>query len=300
MMGLLAALTIAILTKEPRRAVLSSQHLHCTTFRPTAEQCSTDQRTLVVVSHFKENLTWVDEIPAHMEVVIYSKGGLPVEAVTAGLVREVTATSSLKNVGREAHSMLHHILQFYDDLHDVMVFLPGNSGRHPWRIDSTNELLSNNWQQLLHAGGCCCKKNDNATLGDGPLLELTAEATTGKLWRLPSDPSNRVGIKDGRIRRAKHRPLGNWLRHYFTQSSVDWVEAQVARGKDPRRCYNGVVAVHKDRILRWPKEVYQKINNELGQHHNPESLYFMEQLWFLLWGDPGLHLATSFATDNHM
>ena len=297
---MLLAIAVIVAAKQPRSAAISSQHLHCTKFKPTtAEQC-TDQRTLVVVSHFKEDLLWVEEIPEHMEVVIYSKGGLPVDQVTKGLTRKISSASSLENVGREAHTMLHHILKFYDDLHDVILFLPGNSGRHPWRIESTTELLSHEFQQVLHSGGCCCKKNDNATLGDGPLLELTAEATTGRLWRLPSDPSNRVGIKDGRIRRAKHRPLGKWLRHYFTQASVDWVEKQVARGKDPKRCYNGVVALHKDRIQRWPKEVYQKINAELGQHHNPESLYFMEQLWFLLWGDPGLNLAAPITTDNHM
>ena len=78
------------------------------------------------------------------------------------------------------------------------------------------------------------------------------------------------------------------------------MKGQVSVGRDPKRCYNGVVGVHKKRILRWPKDLYRRINAELGQHHNPESLYFMEQLWFLLWGDPGLHLAVPISTDNFM
>ena len=77
-----------------------------------------------VVAHYREDLTWTKSLPPG-KVTVYCKDD-----------RRRTATSDnqcLPNIGREAHTYLHHIFSRYDQLAGQTVFLQGNPFDH---IDS--------------------------------------------------------------------------------------------------------------------------------------------------------------------
>ena len=78
-------------------------------------------RTLVV-TRYDENLSWLDNIKD--DVIIYNKGFplLPYEF------------KELPNVGREADSMLYHIVNNYHSLSDELVFLQGDPFDHCWDL----------------------------------------------------------------------------------------------------------------------------------------------------------------------
>ena len=71
-----------------------------------------------VVSHFKENLDWLAPVANHCH--IYHKGGQVIPRF------EFHQWETLPNVGREGHTYVHHIINNYDYLANVTVFLQGS------------------------------------------------------------------------------------------------------------------------------------------------------------------------------
>lgn len=72
---------------------------------------------LVVACH-TEDLAWLRRVPRKLSVTVYDKGsGLP-DAIP------------LPNVGREAHTYLHHLAERRDSLADVTIFVQGRPFDH--------------------------------------------------------------------------------------------------------------------------------------------------------------------------
>jgi hypothetical protein len=87
----------------------------------------------VVVARYREDLSWLRNIAAGIEAIVYDKGPAP-------LPRAVP----LENVGREAHTYLHHICERYDDLADVTVFCQGKPFDHAFHFHQTLRDLAEN------------------------------------------------------------------------------------------------------------------------------------------------------------
>lgn len=84
----------------------------------------TDLKRELVVCRYKEDLAWLDEVPAEFFVSLYDKGSEPVQVKRQ--VRQVR----LSNVGRESHSMLWHIVRHYDSLAEWTYFAQGDALFH--------------------------------------------------------------------------------------------------------------------------------------------------------------------------
>ena len=78
-----------------------------------------------VVAWYTEDLSWVDVDDA--SVVVYIKNGVDIRGTFANLPWRFV---SLPNVGREGHTYLHHIVENYDRLADLTVFLQGDPAPH--------------------------------------------------------------------------------------------------------------------------------------------------------------------------
>jgi hypothetical protein len=87
----------------------------------------------LVVARYREDLSWVGNIAAGIEAVIYDKGPAPLRGAVP-----------LENVGREAHTYLHHICERYDDLADVTVFCQGKPFDHAFDFHHTLRDLAEN------------------------------------------------------------------------------------------------------------------------------------------------------------
>lgn len=77
-------------------------------------------RKELVVAKYKEDLSWLDSVPDSWTVTCYSKD--PAEKNTQYL--------KLPNVGREADTYLHYIIENYAALPDLLVFAQGNPFDH--------------------------------------------------------------------------------------------------------------------------------------------------------------------------
>jgi hypothetical protein len=75
-------------------------------------------RELVVARHH-EDLRWLKRVPGRFRVTVYDK------------------SRELPNIGREAHTYLHHIVTRYGDLADVTVFCQGKPFDHAFDFHKT-------------------------------------------------------------------------------------------------------------------------------------------------------------------
>jgi hypothetical protein len=72
----------------------------------------------LVIARHREDLRWLKRVPRSMRATVYNKG------------EDGQQGEPLPNIGREAHTYLHHIVRHYDDLADVTVFCQGKPFDH--------------------------------------------------------------------------------------------------------------------------------------------------------------------------
>jgi hypothetical protein len=88
----------------------------------------------IVVAKYNENVEWTKKL--NHKVTIYDKSDKPIEG-----------SIKLKNVGREGETFLYHIVNNYNNLDDVTVFLQGNPFEHlqllvGWRAKLTDDEIN--------------------------------------------------------------------------------------------------------------------------------------------------------------
>ena len=72
----------------------------------------------LVVARYREDTRWLRRVPKAFRVTVYDKD------------HHAGSPNPLPNVGREAHTYLHHIIARYDSLADVTVFSQGKPFDH--------------------------------------------------------------------------------------------------------------------------------------------------------------------------
>ena len=86
----------------------------------------------LVVARYLENLNWLGNIPPQIRARVYDK----------------SEGGNLPNVGREAHTYLHHIIEHYDELADLTVFAQGKPFDHAYDFHKTLRALVNGGQSV--------------------------------------------------------------------------------------------------------------------------------------------------------
>ncbi len=89
----------------------------------------------LVVAHYTENLNWLRNLPTGLATSVYTKG--PDE-------QSEHKTTPLPNVGREAHTYLHHIIDRYNSLAEWTIFCQGKPFDHAYDFKKTlREVVAN-------------------------------------------------------------------------------------------------------------------------------------------------------------
>ncbi len=100
----------------------------------------------LVVAHYYENLNWLRRVPTAIHKTVYAKADS----------QPPIAHSPLPNVGREAHTYLHHLVARYDSLADYTIFCQGKPFDHAYdfhhslRAFAAGNLPENSFQWLGH------------------------------------------------------------------------------------------------------------------------------------------------------
>jgi len=201
----------------------------------------------MVVARYNEKLEWLKEEPfSKYNALIYNKG------VNDDFYHKGDVVQ-LDNVGRCDHTYLYHIVNHYDHLTDILIFLPG-SVNLPHKIEKSKQILQKieETQQAVFISEPVDKKQ----LYDFKLDE----------WMATSHENSSIN-NETTLELCKIRPFGKWFESKFGTHVLTHVS------------YGGTLSVSKKDVLQHPKSYYENLLEELSHSSNPEVGHYVERSW---------------------
>ena len=193
----------------------------------------------VVIAHYNEKLDWVKAIANHSHV--YHKG---VEMRPPPL--QLYAWDKLPNVGRESHTYLYHIINNYDTLPEITVFVQGE-GLSPYCFSSFNQIMNNIKKKVS------CKIFTHIDEAWGRIRHI-------EKWRKELN---------SRVMRRSGFTLGEFFLEIFGFPHPQKIPV----------CWGGCLAVTRNMIRKHPIDFYRNAISFVNDHKNPEEGHYFERLW---------------------
>ena len=81
-------------------------------------------KKILLISHYNEDLSWLDRVNKDVEIVIYHKNH-DKELKYNEQIKINDNEFLLPNVGRESHTYLKHMINYYDNFCDIEFFSQG-------------------------------------------------------------------------------------------------------------------------------------------------------------------------------
>ena len=194
----------------------------------------------IVISHYNEKLDWVAPIAKHSHV--YHKG----KELQPPPLR-LYAWEKLPNVGRESHTYLHHIINNYEKLPEITVFIQGEGvSRHCFK----------NFDEIL------AKIKQNIT------CKVFYRSTENGWTRIKHNSKFLVAFNNGEMRHA-NLTLGEFFQELFG----------FPHPRDFPQCWSACIAATRHMIKKHPIDFYKKAISFVDDHPNPEEGHYFERLW---------------------
>jgi hypothetical protein len=189
----------------------------------------------VVVSRCGEDLRWTGNVPAGVRVTVYDKGG-----GGAGI--------PLPNVGREAHTYLHHLVERYDSLAETTVFCQGHPFDHCHDLHDTLRALARGERKV------------DGFLWLGFILDT--DDARGRRLHVPwgKNPEGRELDIAGCYQAVLGAPAAEWFRFVV----------------------GGQFAVARECARRRPREFYEKARDYAAAQ--AEASFCLERFWDRVFG----------------
>ena len=210
-----------------------------------------DDNIQVVVAAYNEDMNWLKEEPFNgLDTICYNKGKNDISQCSNSKCKVL----SLPNVGREGHTYLHHIIENYDNLAPVTVFIPASwpdGGKNSPTL-TTIELARKYKKTFIPT----TPVSPNDSVWGFQLDEYTS-----------SNEKNKDMNETSSLQPCPQRPFGVWYRHNFPDTPLTNIQ------------YGGIFAVARNDIIQHPIERYRNLIKYLDSHSNPEAGHYMERAW---------------------
>jgi hypothetical protein len=208
----------------------------------------------IIVSRYNEDLEWLNsEIIEDFPVIIYNKG-LNEDFYKPQHLKNVI---SLDNVGVCVHTYLYHIIENYDNLSDVTIFLPGSC-----MDDHKKEKTMNTIKKT--------KDTKNTVFYAGHFDKTVAS----ELYNFSLDNYSLANSKnkdlnsDKTLNNCDIRPFGKWYETLFPNIDISHVN------------YYGIFSVSREHILNRSKESYEELIQYVNKNKNEECAHYFERAFF--------------------
>lgn len=211
------------------------------------ETFKSEKDVLVVVARYNESLEWMKDPPfSSYNILVYNKG-INHDFYSPGKV------SNLKNVGREGHTYLHHIVKNYDHLNDITIFLPGSLDM-PHKMEKGKRMMAE-----------IEKRQKAVFLSESDKVSTLYDFTISE-YHSTSSENNDIN-QESKLDLANVRPFGKWWQDKF--------------GKDALTHYSycGILSVSKKDVLQNSRSYYEELLEELSHSSNPEVGHYVERSW---------------------
>ena len=193
----------------------------------------------LVVARFRESVDWAEAFGTY---TIYNKGRDDLST------RLRSNSVRLPNVGREAHTYIHHIVENYDSLEDVMIFSQGGYRAH----------VHMEPDEFFRAAVDVGDIGFSAKLGDTSLAVGSNSKDFVLHWH-----GTELKTKDP-------YELGGW---WEKTTGEAWVRSRIV-------FWGATFSVRREYILRRSRESYIEILKTLDWCANPMEAHFCERAWF--------------------
>lgn len=205
----------------------------------------------IVVARYNEDMSYVNTPPFNQ---------YPIWCYNKGTNEDFTHTEKMKienlpNVGRECHTYLHHIIQNYDRLPEVTVFLSG-SAYNDHKKEKTMKTIHNAIQHRRSVFVYSIHENVRQHLYDFTLD-----------YYEPTDFKNRSLNPNANLKLANIRPFGKWFEKWFPNTDVHYVN------------FGCIFAIHRKHIHNRPKSFYEELIQEFTDADALEAGHYMERSW---------------------
>jgi Protein of unknown function (DUF3431) len=202
----------------------------------------------LVIARYQEDLSWIDELHnIYDKIIIYNKG--------SPLTIDNSEVYVLPNYGREAYSYFYHIINNYDTLADITLFIPGSCWAQlekKFKFLVTIASLKKNKKTVLY-----CNKNEMIAKSIYDLKLDEYKVTNEENYK--SNSNLQLSL-------CKERPFGNWFATYFPNETLTYISTK------------GIGAISREDIHKRPLEFYKLLFNQVACV-NPEVEYYIERVW---------------------
>jgi hypothetical protein len=212
-------------------------------------------KSRIVVARYNEDIEWLSN---YDNVTIYNKGEK---------VQTKHEVIELPNIGREAHTIFHHICKNYDNLDDLTVFLPGNPFDHfKHRYHIENQMMAEYFirTQLLQIPKDFYMSNNYTPFHLGEVFDgmLSIDKST-----LPIDYplSDTISVK---MKITWH----DWWKTYIDPNEL------IDYKKWTRIFWHSMFSIKKEAILSNSKDYYKRCLESFDDVYTIEVNYF-ESAW---------------------
>tara|TARA_A100001015_G_C15018806_1_gene726917 strand:- start:68 stop:763 length:696 start_codon:yes stop_codon:yes gene_type:complete len=198
----------------------------------------------LIISRFKEDISWLNSYK-EFKLYIYNKG----DEVAYNNCKNII---NIPNLGRESHTWLYHIVNNYNKLEDINIFLQGSiDDLGCMAFENPNEYCKN-----INKYGFAVKRYGLL----GPLhwennIDIQKDSRYKKDWEEGKISKSDIGFRK------------------FAKSIFPEIPIFVATS------YGGCFALKKETIHKYDIEFYRHLLKILGKHINPIEGHYMERLW---------------------
>lgn len=196
----------------------------------------------VVIARYKEDISWSEPLNEDYNLIVYNKDP------------EIEDDYKLPNVGREAHTYLHHIVTKYDELNP-----------EGYTFFCQGDLLNHEPRGIYYVKDCFLSALEHG------MSKINADTYIHPLiyapkynFRIREWSNNKITPNN------KNESFGQWfertLEQQFPVKEFYWIKG-------------ANFAVSNKLILYKTREFYEKLLDECSMDENPESAYFLERAW---------------------
>jgi hypothetical protein len=205
----------------------------------------------IVVSRYNEDLSWLNNKPFNnYPVIVYNKGTNDSFIKHDNIYKIV----NLPNIGKIDHTILYHIINNYNNLKDITIFLPG-SVNMKYKYKKAKKVIE--LTEKINNSVYMCNKNVN-------FEKLKNFKMDGYETRYSINKNKNT---DDIMLKSTIRPFDKWYNNFFEDKKLTCVG------------FYGIFSMSKKDILKNPLSYYQNLIKQLDSHPNPETGHYFERAW---------------------
>ncbi len=254
----------AKLKKGGRARLRSNRPQRRATRRRPQQQGGRAPRIALVIARYREDLDWMREYAdlPFQRIFLYNKGPAT-EAPTCPPLKGECIVRQLENVGMCDHTYMYHIIENYDDLADITIFMPA-SGDLPNKKARSDFVIKKTFAEGHPVMTGFVHPN--------PVHKHMYDFTLNS-WAVSHKDNKPEGYLPT-LHPADVRPFGKWY------------EAFLPGVETPLEQNVGIFSVSRELIRAKPREFYQTFLDQLAKDKQPEVAHYMERAWPGILGFP--------------